>query len=127
MSSISLDAHGDVLRGLKVVETACGAPTTLLDEKIDVLKDMDTETRCHPLGVCARLVRRRSHISEPNTRNNITPFNFPAMIPLVVNTTRPRDRQYIHSQASERDPGAAMILAELCKRAGTAYLFSLRI
>jgi len=127
MSSISLDANGDVLRGLKVVETACGAAVALLDEKVDVLEDMDIETRWHPLGVCARLVRRRSPISEPNTRNNITPFNFPAMIPLVVNTTRPCDRQYIHSQASEREPGAAMILAGLCKRAGVAYIFSLPI
>jgi acyl-CoA reductase-like NAD-dependent aldehyde dehydrogenase len=52
-----LDAHGDVLRGLQVVETACGAASALLGEKIEVSKDMDTETRRLPLGVCARLVR----------------------------------------------------------------------
>jgi len=57
MSPVSLDAHGDVLRGLQVVETACGAATALLGEKIEVSKDMDTETRRLPLGVCARLVR----------------------------------------------------------------------
>ena len=64
MSSLSLDAHGDVLRGLKVVSTACGAATALLDEEIEVLKDMDIETRRLPLEVCARLVRRRPHISR---------------------------------------------------------------
>ena len=50
------DAHGDVLRGLQVVETACGITSTLLGEKIEVSKDMDTETRRVPLGVCARYV-----------------------------------------------------------------------
>ena len=50
------DAHGDVLRGLQVVETACGITSTLLGEKIEVSKDMDTETRRVPLGVCARFV-----------------------------------------------------------------------
>lgn len=52
----SLDAHGDVLRGLQVVETACAITSTLLGEKIEVSKDMDTETRRLPLGVCARHV-----------------------------------------------------------------------
>ena len=57
MSSIS---HGDVLCGLQVVETACGAATAFLGEKVEVLK----ETRRLPLGVCARLVHRQSHISR---------------------------------------------------------------
>lgn len=50
------DAHGDVLRGLQVVETACNIPTALMGDKIEVTKDMDTETRRLPLGVCARSV-----------------------------------------------------------------------
>ena len=50
------DAHGDVLRGLQVVETACNIPTALMGDKIEVSKDMDTETRRLPLGVCARSV-----------------------------------------------------------------------
>ena len=57
-----IDAHGDVLRGLQVVETACGITSTLLGNKMEVSKDMDTETRRLPLGVCA----------------SIAPFNFPA-------------------------------------------------
>jgi hypothetical protein len=49
-----LDAHGDVLRGLQVVESACGIASNLMGEKIEVSRDMDTETRRLPLGVCAR-------------------------------------------------------------------------
>lgn len=54
MVDLASDAHGDVLRGLQVVETACGIATNLMGEKIEVSKDMDTETRRLPLGVCAR-------------------------------------------------------------------------
>ncbi len=49
-----LDAQGDVLRGLQVVESACGISSNLLGEKIEVSRDIDTETRRLPLGVCAR-------------------------------------------------------------------------
>jgi malonate-semialdehyde dehydrogenase (acetylating)/methylmalonate-semialdehyde dehydrogenase len=82
MNSVSLDAHGDVLRGIQAVETPCRAATTLLGEKIEVSKDMDTETKRLPQGVCAWLVRCRSHISGTNMRNSIAPLNFPALIPL---------------------------------------------
>lgn len=62
-----IDAHGDVLRGLQVVETACGITSTLLGDKIEVSKDMDTETRRLPLGVCARSeLRLRSLLSLTN-------------------------------------------------------------
>ena len=57
------DAHGDVQRGLQVVETATAITSTLLGDKMEVAKDMDTYSRRLPLGVCAA----------------ITPFNFPAM------------------------------------------------
>lgn len=67
----SADAQGDLLRGLQVVETATGIPTSLLGSNIEgiiilrvellhllrhlsVTKDMDTSTRRLPLGVCAR-------------------------------------------------------------------------
>jgi hypothetical protein len=65
-----LDAHGDILRGLQVVESACAIPTSLMGSKLEgtpstscvwviltsflVSKDMDTYTRRLPLGVCAR-------------------------------------------------------------------------
>ncbi|EPQ61403.1 hypothetical protein GLOTRDRAFT_124283 [Gloeophyllum trabeum ATCC 11539] len=96
------DAHGDVLRGLQVVETACGIPSLLLGDKIEVSKDMDTETRRLPLGVCA----------------SVAPFNFPAMIPLWTIPMALTTGNTLVLKPSERDPGAAMIIAELCERAG---------
>ncbi|KAN0100496.1 Aldehyde/histidinol dehydrogenase [Tylopilus felleus] len=96
------DAHGDVLRGLQVVEAAIGITSTLLGEKIEVSKDMDTEVRKVPLGVCA----------------SIAPFNFPAMIPLWTIPMAAVTGNTLVLKPSERDPGAAMIIAELCERSG---------
>ncbi|OCH96042.1 methylmalonate-semialdehyde dehydrogenase [Obba rivulosa] len=96
------DAQGDLLRGLQVVETACGIPTALLGDTIEVSKDMDTSTRRLPLGVCA----------------SIAPFNFPAMIPLWTIPMAVATGNTLIVKPSERDPGAAMIIAELCQRAG---------
>ncbi|EIW86856.1 methylmalonate-semialdehyde dehydrogenase [Coniophora puteana RWD-64-598 SS2] len=96
------DAHGDVLRGLQVVETAIGITSTLLGSKIEVSKDMDTEVRKLPLGVCA----------------SVAPFNFPAMIPLWTIPMAAVTGNTLILKPSERDPGAAMIIAELCERAG---------
>ncbi|KAG7099016.1 hypothetical protein E1B28_000899 [Marasmius oreades] len=96
------DAHGDLLRGLQVVETAIGVTSTLLGEKIEVSKDMDTEVRKLPLGVCA----------------SIAPFNFPAMIPLWSIPMAAVTGNTLVLKPSERDPGAAMIIAELCQQAG---------
>ncbi|KAI0375415.1 methylmalonate-semialdehyde dehydrogenase [Pilatotrama ljubarskyi] len=96
------DAQGDLLRGLQVVETACGIPTALLGQTIEVSKDMDTSTRRLPLGVCA----------------SIAPFNFPAMIPLWTIPMALATGNTLILKPSERDPGAAMIIAELCQRAG---------
>ncbi|KAK0464985.1 methylmalonate-semialdehyde dehydrogenase [Desarmillaria tabescens] len=95
-------AHGDLLRGLQVVESAIGITSTLLGEKIEVSKDMDTEVRKVPLGVCA----------------SIAPFNFPAMIPLWTIPMAAVTGNTLILKPSERDPGAAMIIAELCQRAG---------
>ncbi|KAI0316618.1 methylmalonate-semialdehyde dehydrogenase [Amylostereum chailletii] len=96
------DAHGDILRGLQVVEHAASAPSLLLGEKIEVSKDMDTYVRKVPLGVTA----------------SIAPFNFPAMIPLWSIPMATVTGNTIILKPSERDPGAAMIIAELCQRAG---------
>lgn len=65
------DARGDVLRGLQVVEVACGITSTALEERLEVATDMDTYVRKEPLGVTAA----------------IAPFNFPAMIPLCVRSS----------------------------------------
>ncbi|KAJ3560469.1 hypothetical protein NP233_g10821 [Leucocoprinus birnbaumii] len=96
------DAHGDLLRGLQVVETAIAATTTLLGDKLEVSKDMDTYVRKVPLGVCA----------------SIAPFNFPAMIPLWTIPMAAVTGNTLICKPSERDPGAAMMIAELCQQAG---------
>ncbi|KZT05987.1 methylmalonate-semialdehyde dehydrogenase [Laetiporus sulphureus 93-53] len=96
------DARGDLLRGLQVVETTTNVPTALLGDTLEVSKDMDTSTRRLPLGVCA----------------SIAPFNFPAMIPLWTIPMAISTGNTLIVKPSERDPGAAMIIAELCQRAG---------
>ena len=63
------DAEGDVLRGLQVVEHACSLTFMQMGSNLPgIAKDMDCMSMRVPLGVCA----------------GITPFNFPAMIPLWV-------------------------------------------
>ncbi|KIW72704.1 methylmalonate-semialdehyde dehydrogenase (acylating) [Phialophora macrospora] len=96
------DAKGDVLRGLQVCETACGITTQMTGEVIEVAKDMETRSYREPLGVVAA----------------ICPFNFPAMIPLWSVPLATVTGNTLILKPSERDPGAAMIIAELCKEAG---------
>lgn len=96
------DAKGDVLRGLQVCETACGITTQLTGEVIEVAKDMETRSYREPLGVVAA----------------ICPFNFPAMIPLWSVPLATVTGNTLILKPSERDPGAAMIIAELCQKAG---------
>ncbi|KAI2616978.1 methylmalonate semialdehyde dehydrogenase [Hypomontagnella submonticulosa] len=96
------DAKGDVLRGLQVAEAACGAPELLKGEVLEVAKDMETRTYREPLGVVAA----------------ICPFNFPAMIPLWCIPIATVTGNTMILKPSERDPGAAMILVELAKKAG---------
>lgn len=96
------DARGDVLRGLQVAETACAVTTQLTGEFIEVAKDMETKMYREPLGVVAA----------------ICPFNFPAMIPLWSIPLTIVTGNTLVLKPSERDPGAAVILAELAKEAG---------
>ncbi|KAK5189399.1 aldehyde dehydrogenase (NADP(+)) ald6 [Exophiala xenobiotica] len=96
------DAKGDVLRGLQVCETACGITTQLTGEVIEVAKDMETRSYREPIGIVAA----------------ICPFNFPAMIPLWSVPVATVTGNCLILKPSERDPGAAMIIAELCKEAG---------
>lgn len=96
------DAKGDVLRGLQVAETACGITTQLTGEVLEVAKDMETRSYKEPLGVVAA----------------ICPFNFPAMIPLWSMPIATITGNTLILKPSERDPGAAMILAELVRDAG---------
>ncbi|GMT16528.1 hypothetical protein PFISCL1PPCAC_7825 [Pristionchus fissidentatus] len=97
------DAEGDVNRGLQVVEHACSTPSLQLGETLpNVSKDMDTYSHRLPLGVTA----------------GITPFNFPAMIPLWMFPLALVTGNTMVLKPSEQDPGAAMMLVELAKEAG---------
>lgn len=96
------DAKGDVLRGLQVVETACGITTQIAGEVVEVSKDMETRSYREPLGVVAA----------------ICPFNFPAMIPLWSLPIATIAGNTIVLKPSEKAPGASMIIAELCRQAG---------
>ncbi|KAG0329261.1 hypothetical protein BGZ99_002809 [Dissophora globulifera] len=96
------DARGDVLRGLQVVEAACAMPHMIMGDHLEVSTDMDTYTIREPLGVVA----------------GITPFNFPAMIPLWVFPLANAIGNTCIIKPSEKDPGACMILAELAVKAG---------
>ncbi|WOO81886.1 putative methylmalonate-semialdehyde dehydrogenase [acylating], mitochondrial [Vanrija pseudolonga] len=97
-----VDAQGDVGRGLQVVESATAITSGLLGDKLEVTTDMDTYSRRTPLGVTAA----------------ITPFNFPAMIVLWSAALATVTGNTLVVKPSERDPGATMIIAELCERAG---------
>ncbi|BCS21942.1 CoA-acylating methylmalonate-semialdehyde dehydrogenase [Aspergillus puulaauensis] len=96
------DARGDVLRGLQVAETACGITTQLPGEVLEVARDTETRSYREPLGVVAA----------------ICPFNFPAMIPLWCIPIAVVTGNMMVLKPSERDPGAALILAELARAAG---------
>ncbi|XP_020589276.1 methylmalonate-semialdehyde dehydrogenase [acylating], mitochondrial isoform X2 [Phalaenopsis equestris] len=97
------DAQGDVFRGLEVVEHACGMATLQMGEYVsNVSNGIDTYSIREPLGVCA----------------GICPFNFPAMIPLWMFPMAVTCGNTFILKPSEKDPGAAMILAELALEAG---------
>ncbi|XP_046626600.1 probable methylmalonate-semialdehyde dehydrogenase [acylating], mitochondrial isoform X1 [Neodiprion virginianus] len=98
-----VDAEGDVLRGLQVVENCAGIPSLLLGESMpNIATDMDTISYRLPLGVTAA----------------ICPFNFPAMIPLWSIPVSVACGNAVIIKPSERVPGATMILAELFAEAG---------
>ncbi|XP_027201367.2 putative methylmalonate-semialdehyde/malonate-semialdehyde dehydrogenase [acylating], mitochondrial [Dermatophagoides pteronyssinus] len=97
------DAEGDVLRGLQVVEHACSVTSLLQGETMpSISRDMDTYSYRIPLGVVA----------------GITPFNFPAMIPLWMIPLAIVCGNTCVIKPSERDPGACMILMEMMEEAG---------
>ncbi len=97
------DAEGDVFRGLEVVEHAANIGTLQLGELANnVANGVDTYTLNQPLGVCA----------------GITPFNFPAMIPLWMFPMAIATGNTFILKPSEQDPIVTMRLAELALEAG---------
>ena len=97
------DAQGDVFRGLEVVEHAANIGTLQLGELANnVAQGVDTYTLQQPLGVCA----------------GITPFNFPAMIPLWMFPMAIATGNTFVLKPSEQDPMVTMRLCELALEAG---------
>ncbi len=97
------DAGGEVVRGLEVVEFAAGIPDLLKGEFSDqVGRGVDSFSLRQPLGVVA----------------GITPFNFPAMVPLWMAPVALACGNTFILKPSERDPSASLLLADLLRQAG---------
>ena len=97
------DAKGSLTRGLEVVEFACGIPQVLKGEFTEnVGTDIDSWSIRQPLGVCA----------------GITPFNFPAMVPMWMYPISIACGNSFILKPSERDPSCSIKLAELFSDAG---------
>ena len=97
------DARGSVLRGIEVVEFACGAPNLLKGAYSEnVSRGIDTYSMRQPLGVCV----------------GITPFNFPAMIALWMFPLAIACGNTFVLKPSEKDPSCAVRLAQLLQAAG---------
>ncbi len=97
------DAQGEVVRGLEVVEFACGIPHLLRGEYTDQISTgMDAWSMRQPLGVCA----------------GVTPFNFPVMVPMWMFPLAIACGNTFVLKPSERDPGPSLLLAELLSEAG---------
>ncbi|OLQ72217.1 methylmalonate-semialdehyde dehydrogenase (acylating) [Photobacterium proteolyticum] len=97
------DAVGEVTRGLEVVEFACGIPHLQKGEhSANVGTGVDSHSLMQPLGVCA----------------GITPFNFPAMVPMWMFPIALATGNTFVLKPSEKDPSLALVMAELLKEAG---------
>ena len=97
------DAKGSLTRGLEVVEYACGIPQMLKGEFTEnVGTSVDSWSIRQPLGVCA----------------GITPFNFPAMVPMWMFPMAIACGNTFVLKPSEKDPSCSLRLAELLKEAG---------
>ena len=97
------DARGSVIRGLEVVEFACGVPHLLKGSFTEnVGREVDSHSLRQPIGVCA----------------GITPFNFPAMVPMWMFPLAIACGNSFILKVSEKVPSTALRLAELLSEAG---------
>jgi malonate-semialdehyde dehydrogenase (acetylating) / methylmalonate-semialdehyde dehydrogenase len=97
------DAQGEVSRGIEIVEFACGIPQLLKGDFTEqVSTGVDNWTLRQPLGVVA----------------GITPFNFPAMVPMWMFPIALACGNSFVLKPSERDPSASLLMAELLTEAG---------
>src|SRR3954463_15973139 len=100
---VFLDAMGSVQRGLEVVEFAVGAPQLLKgDHAESVGRGVAAHSRLQPIGVCA----------------GITPFNFPAMVPMWMFPMALACGNTFVLKPSEKVPSASVRMAELLQEAG---------
>jgi malonate-semialdehyde dehydrogenase (acetylating) / methylmalonate-semialdehyde dehydrogenase len=97
------DAQGEVMRGIDIIEFACGIPQLLKGDYTDqVSTGIDNWTLRQPLGVVA----------------GVTPFNFPVMVPCWMFPVALACGNAFILKPSERDPSASLFMAELLRQAG---------
>src|SRR5215475_4986106 len=97
------ESRGDVKRGIEMVEFACGVPSLLMGEHLEnIARGIDCDTIRQPLGVCV----------------GITPFNFPAMVPLWMYPTALVCGNTFVLKPSEKVPLTAIKIAKLLQKAG---------
>ena len=97
------DAQGEVTRGIEVVEFACGMPHLQKGEhSMNVGTGVDSYSMYQPVGVCA----------------GITPFNFPAMVPMWMYPIALATGNTFVLKPADKDPSAAVRMAELLTQAG---------
>ncbi len=98
-----IESRGDVRRGIEMVEFACGIPSLLSGDTVEnVARGIDCETIRQPLGVCV----------------GITPFNFPAMVPLWMYPVALACGNTFVLKPSEKVPLTAIMIARLLEQAG---------
>jgi malonate-semialdehyde dehydrogenase (acetylating)/methylmalonate-semialdehyde dehydrogenase len=97
------EARGSAYRGIENIEYACGVPTLLMGDTLENLaRGVDCETLNQPLGVCV----------------GITPFNFPAMVPLWMFPLAIACGNTFVLKPSEKVPLTVVLLIELLEKAG---------
>src|SRR6266403_5505888 len=98
-----VESRGDVKRGIEMVEFACGIPSLLMGEHLEnIARGIDCDTIRQPLGVCV----------------GITPFNFPAMVPLWMYPTALVCGNTFVLKPSEKVPLTAIKIVKLLEKAG---------
>src|SRR5881296_4173879 len=98
-----VESRGDVRRGIEMVEFACGIPSLLMGENLEnIARGIDCDTIRQPLGVCV----------------GITPFNFPAMVPLWMYPIAIACGNTFVLKPSEKVPLTAIKIAKLLEKAG---------
>jgi len=98
-----VESRGDVKRGIEVIEFACGVPSMLMGEVLEnIARGIDCESIRQPLGVCV----------------GITPFNFPAMVPLWMYPVSIACGNTFVLKPSEKVPLTSIKIARLLEQAG---------